>query len=254
MGGRPLTALAIACFPKSALDPAAVGAIFRGGYDKLLEAGVALLGGHTVQDDEIKFGYAVTGAVDPGRMLTNGGARPGDALILTKPIGTGVIGTAIKFARARHEVIDAAITSMRTLNRTAAEAVAGVDGVHGCTDITGFGLVGHACEMAAASRVTLNIRAEAVPLLPGALDLARKNRSGGMANNKDHFAAAVDMGGDVAESLQDLVFDPQTSGGLLFAVDQLQADLALQVLGNAGVNAARIGSVASPGERPLVVR
>jgi selenide,water dikinase len=254
MGGRPLTALAIAGFPASGLEHEAIAAIFRGGFDKLREAGVALLGGHTVKDEEIKFGYAVTGAVDPAKMLTNGGARPGDALILTKPLGTGVVGTAIKFDRARPAIVEAAVTSMRSLNRAAAEALSGIDGVHACTDITGFGLIGHAREMAVAIGATLNLRADEVPLFEGVLELARKNRSGGMTSNREHFAGDVDMGPDVPEPWQDLLFDPQTSGGLLIALDQLQADLALKVLTDAGVAAARIGSVAPPGARHLVVR
>jgi selenide,water dikinase len=254
MGGRPLTALAIAGFPQAGLGQEAIAAIFQGGFDKLQEAGVALLGGHTVQDEEIKFGYAVTGAVEPAKVLTNGGAQPGDALILTKPLGTGVIGTAIKFDRAKPSMVDAAVASMRTLNRAAAEALAGVDGVHACTDVTGFGLIGHAMEMAAASRVTMNIRAQDVPVFEGVLEIARKNRSGGMASNREHFEADVDMATTVPEPWQDLLFDPQTSGGLLVALDQLQADLALQVLAAAGVVGVRIGSVAPLGIRGLIIR
>jgi len=254
MGGRPLTALAIAGFPKNGLDHEAIGEIFRGGFDTLREAGVALLGGHTVQDEEIKFGYAVTGAVDPARMLTNGGAAPGDALILTKPLGTGVIGTAIKFERASAAIVDAAVASMRTLNRAAADAIATVDGVHACTDITVFGLIGHACEMADASRVTIAIRADAVPVFDGVLDMVRKNRSGGMANNQEYFAAQVDMADSVASDLHDLLYDPQTSGGLLIALDQLQADLAVQVLERAGVRAVKVGAVSPRGEKPLTIR
>ena len=157
MGGRPLTALAIAAFPQDGLHTDDIAQIFRGGFDKLREAGVALLGGHTVQDREIKFGYAVTGAIDPKRILTNAAAKPGDRLILTKPLGTGIVGTAIKFGRAPQDVIDHAVAQMRMLNKTAAEVIAKIDGVHACTDITGFGLAGHASEMAAASNVTLFI-------------------------------------------------------------------------------------------------
>ena len=161
MGGRPLTALAIAGFPKDA-DRSLLPLIFAGGLDKLREAGVALLGGHTVQDQEIKFGYAVTGEVDPRRMLTNAGAREGDALILTKPIGTGVIATALKFDRAPEAAVAAATLSMTTLNKAAADVLeTWIDGrAHACTDITGFGLIGHASEMAAASGWTLEIDAE----------------------------------------------------------------------------------------------
>ena len=254
MGGRPMTALAIAGFPKSGLDSETIAAIFRGGFDKLREANVTLLGGHTVQDEEIKFGYAITGAVDPGRVLTNSGAQPGDALILTKPLGTGVIGTAIKFGRAKPAVIDAAVASMCTLNRAAATALESVGGVHACTDVTGFGLVGHAIEMAEASGATLNVRAEDVPVFDGVLEMARKNQSGGMASNREYFGDRVDPSGDIAEAWEDLLYDPQTSGGLLVAIDQLQADLALQVLAAAGINAVRIGSVAPGGSYPLVIR
>ncbi len=254
MGGRPLTALAIAGFPKAGLDPDVIAKIFMGGFDKLREAGVALLGGHTVQDEEIKFGYAVTGAVDPARMLVNGGAQPGDALILTKPIGTGVIGTAIKFNRAKPAMVEAAVESMRMLNRVAAETLATIDGVHACTDITGFGLIGHASEMAIASRATLNIRAEDVPVFSGVVEITTKNRSGGMGSNREHFGGGVDMGRDLPEAWQDLLYDPQTSGGLLIALDQLQADMLLQVLRGAGVTAARIGSVAPQGAHRLVIR
>ncbi len=243
MGGRPLTALAIAGFPKSGLEPEVIAAVFQGGFDKLREAGVALLGGHTVQDDEIKFGYAVTGAVDAARVLTNGGARPGDALLLTKPLGTGVVGTAIKFDRASPALVDQAVESMRRLNRAAAEALATIDGVHACTDVTGFGLIGHGSEMAVASRVTFNIRAADVPLFDHVLEIARQNRSGGLAANREHFEAIAQIDTKVPEALQDLLFDPQTSGGLLVAVDQLQADLALQALLSAGVQAVRIGNV-----------
>lgn len=254
MGGRPLTALAIAGLPKTGLDTADIEAIFRGGFDTLREAGVALLGGHTVQDDELKFGYAVTGAVDPAKMLTNGGAQPGDALLLTKPLGTGVIGTAIKGDRAPAALVDAAVLSMRTLNRAAAEAIAGVDGVHACTDITGFGLIGHSTEMAQASRVTIGIRSADVPVFPGVLDLVRKNRSGGMAANQEHFEPGVQMHDAVPADLQDLLYDPQTSGGLLIAIDQLQLDLALHLLERAGVQAARIGAVAPAGSHAIAVR
>lgn len=254
MGGRPLTALAIAGFPKSGLDRGVIGDIFRGGFDMLRDAGVALLGGHTVQDEEMKFGYAVTGAVDPARMLTNSGARAGDALILTKPLGTGVIGTAIKFARATPSIVDAAIASMRTLNRAAAHATASIDGVHACTDITGFGLIGHASEMAAASDVTLSLRASDVPLFDEVRALVRKNRSGGMVSNRAHFEGQVEMAASVDADLQDLLYDPQTSGGLLIALDQLQADLALQLMAQEGVKAVRIGAVSARGDRLLQIR
>jgi len=254
MGGRPLTALAIAGFPDTGLAHEEIAQIFQGGFDKLREAGTALLGGHTVKDKEIKFGYAVTGAVDPERVRTNGGAKPGDALLLTKPLGTGVIGTAIKFNRVAAALVEQAVTAMRTLNKAAAEALASVDHVHSCTDITGFGLIGHATEMAQASGVTLALRASDVPVFDGVLDIVRKNHSGGMESNEAYFRDGVDMAKGVPAELRDLLYDPQTSGGLLVAVDQLEADRTLQLLTDAGVSAWRIGVVVPRGDRAIVVR
>jgi selenide,water dikinase len=245
MGGRPLTALAIAGFPKDELDADTIRQIFKGGFDKLREAGVALLGGHTVQDREIKFGYAVTGAIDPARVWTNAGAQPGDALLLTKPIGTGVVGTAIKFERLSAQQAERAIQSMRTLNRAAAVALTALPAgaVHACTDVTGFGLIGHATEMARASGVTIAIDAARVPLFEGVLAIAAANRSGGMTSNQEHFGAGTRFSTDVDAARQALLFDPQTSGGLLVAVAPqsiLQLEAAFEA---AGVRAARIGTV-----------
>src|SRR5439155_26266537 len=173
-------------------------------------AGVALLGGHTVHDQQIKFGYAVTGAIDPTRMLSNAGARPGDVLFLTKSLGTGVVGTAIKFDRVAPAVAEEAIQSMRTLNRAAADALHGLapGAVHACTDITGFGLVGHASEMAAASRVTLTIESSNVPLFAGVRDMVRANRSGGMLSNVEHFSPRVKADARVDGDLVSLLYDP----------------------------------------------
>jgi selenide, water dikinase len=245
MGGRPLTALAIAGFPKDELDADTIRQIFKGGFDKLREAGVALLGGHTVQDREIKFGYAVTGAIDPARVLTNAGAQAGDVLLLTKPIGTGVVGTALKFERMTAEQAAPAIQSMRRLNRAAAAVLntmpAGT--IHACTDVTGFGLIGHATEMARASRVTIAIDAQHVPVFDGVLSIAMANRSGGMASNEEHFGVGTRCGTDLDPSLRALLFDPQTSGGLLVAVVSAAASEFETALAAAGVLAARIGTV-----------
>jgi selenide,water dikinase len=244
MGGEPRTALAIAAFPKDDLDHETIAAIFRGGYEKLREAGTVLLGGHTVQDREIKFGYAVTGAVPRDRILTNAGARSGDVLILTKPIGTGVVGTSIKFGRTTKKTVDAAVESMRTLNRAAAEALANVTlgSVHACTDVTGFGLIGHSTEMAAASAATLVITAGTVPLLPGVTELVAANGSGGMSTNRAHFSPTTDLSG-LSKDLADLLFDPQTSGGLLAAVERQSAPAALAALARRGVSATIVGEV-----------
>ena len=193
MGGRPLTALAIAGFPEEGLEPATIRDIFRGGFDKLREAGVSLLGGHTVRDREIKFGYAVTGAIDPSRVLSNAGAQDGDVLFLTKPLGTGIVGTAIKFERADPALASQAVQSMRTLNRAAAEAMQTlpVGDVHACTDITGFGLVGHASEVARASGVTLMLEAGKIPLFDGVLAIAAQNNLVAWTRTEEHFAAVV---------------------------------------------------------------
>lgn len=253
MGGRPLTALAIACFPKDGLAPEVMAAIFRGGFEMLKSAGVALLGGHTVQDPEIKFGYAVTGAVDPGRILANTGARPGDVLFLTKALGTGVIATAIKFDRAADQALTGAVRSMRTLNRAAAEAMLTVPGVSACTDITGFGLAGHACEMAGGSKVTLAFEAARLPLLEGAYELSSRNRTGGMKTNREYFSPWVRAAAGVDPVLVELCYDPQTSGGLLIAVASSEADVLDEALRRNGVTAARIGKVLPSSEARVVL-
>jgi selenide,water dikinase len=257
MGGRPLTALAIAGFPKEGLERDTMRAIFQGGFDKLREAGVALLGGHTVQDTEIKFGYAITGAIDPARVLTNAGARPGDALLLTKRLGTGIIATALKFDRIGSADAAGAVQSMRTLNRAAAEALAGLPAgaVHACTDITGFGLLGHGSEMAAASHVVLEIHAGRVPVFDGVRAIATQNRSGGMNTNQEYFGSGVRMGADVPVDLVSVMYDPQTSGGLLIAAAREFMAVVVEALDRAGVPSAHIGEArpADDGTRVRVV-
>ena len=254
MGGRPLTALAIAAFPKEA-DRTILQQIFAGGLDKLREAGVALLGGHTVQDAEIKFGYAITGEVDPARVLANAGARPGDALLLTKPIGTGIITTALKFGRAPQEAIAAATRSMATLNRAAAGVLERTEPgtVHACTDITGFGLIGHASEMAVASACTLEIEAGRVPIIDGARELVRGNIPAGGRANREHFDKGVSVAPGVDEVLVDLLYDPQTSGGLLIAVSDSTVPGLISALAAAGVVATRIGRALAAAEARILV-
>ncbi len=248
MGGRPLTALAIAAFPKEGLEPTTIREVFRGGFDKLREAGVSLLGGHTVQDPEIKFGYAVTGAIDPARILTNAGARVGDVLFLTKPLGTGIVGTAIKFDRVDAALAAEAVLSMRTLNRAAAEALQTLpDGaVHACTDVTGFGMIGHASEVAKASGVTVTIDSGQVPVFAGILSIIGPNQSGGMGTNRAHFQSGVVVAPGVDPNREAILYDPQTSGGLLIAASSDAADRVAKALADAGVRAARIGSVGPP--------
>ena len=244
MGGRPLTALAIAAFPSDA-DPALLAEIFTGGLQALREAGVALLGGHTVQDREIKFGYAVTGEVDPDRVWTNAGARIGDEVILTKPLGTGVIATAIKFDRAPQAVADAATRSMTQLNRAAADALMELPAgaVHACTDVTGFGLIGHATEMAKASGCIVAITTSDVPLLDGALDLVDGNTPGGGRSNLDHFGRGVELAAGLDPRRVKLLYDPQTSGGLLVAVAPDRVDDVMSRLSAHGATAHRVGSI-----------
>lgn len=244
MGARPITALAMAAFPARDFPVDTVKAIFAGGMSVLQECGIALLGGHTVQDTEVKFGYAVTGLASPDAVWTNAGAQPGDVLVLTKPVGTGVIATAAKFDRTDADTLAAAIASMQRTNRAAADALRAVPGaVHGCTDITGFGLAGHACEVATASAVMVEIALSAVPLLPGARDLALGNRTGGMVNNRKHFGEAVVEEGHLPADLLALAFDPQTSGGLLASVDGAAVDAVLASMAAHGVEAVVVGSV-----------
>jgi selenide,water dikinase len=255
MGGRPVTALAIAAFPKDG-DRATLAAIFKGGLSKLQEAGVALLGGHTVQDTEIKFGYAVTGEVAPSRVWANAGARPGDVLLLTKPLGSGVACTALKFNRAPESLVADAIAAMSTLNRAASEALrarpAGT--VHGCTDVTGFGLLGHASEMAAASGCSIRLDAGAIPLLRGVLELAAANVSGGGRTNRQHFSPRVSIDPAVPAELVEILYDPQTSGGLLLALDPSTALETMEALAAEGVPSALIGRAAPPDGALVVVQ
>jgi selenide,water dikinase len=245
MGGLPLTALNITCFPAS-LDLGILNSILRGGLAKCREAGVALMGGHTVDDPEIKFGLAVTGMIDPQHIWTNSKAQVGDVLILTKAIGTGAITTGIKQGIAPKAAVDAAMTSMRTLNKGAREAVASV-GPHACTDVTGFSLLGHLYQMLRASEATARVYAENVPLLSGALDLAQSGIGpGGTGRNKDYFGPFVAIMSTVGEAMTNLLFDPQTSGGLLVSVAGDKKTALLAALADQGIIGAVIGDVVAP--------
>jgi selenide,water dikinase len=246
MGGRPVSALSIlACPSGDALD--VVAGIVRGGALKLAEAGVAVLGGHSIVDDDIKFGYAVTGLIDPDCVKTNGGARPGDDLVFTKRLGTGVISTALKRGFAREEHMEESIASMLELNRVACETMLRFD-VHACTDVTGFGLLGHSREMALGSGVTLEIETASLPFLPGALDYARQGAlSGGLKNNREFALSCVEYTRDIAPEVDDLLYDPQTSGGLLIALLPSEAESFLRDY----PKARRIGRVSERGTKPL---
>ena len=222
MGGRPLSALSIVGYPAKG-DLEDLEQILRGGAEKMHEADCSILGGHSVADEEIKFGYAVTGLVHPDRVKANSAARAGGALVFTKRLGTGVIGTALKQGIARDEHVAEAIASMLTLNRRALEEMLSFD-THGCTDVTGFGLIGHAREMAIASNVTLEIAVDRVRLLPGALEYARLGAiPGGLKNNREFARCAVETARQLPPELEDLLYDPQTSGGLLFTLPEQDA-------------------------------
>jgi selenide, water dikinase len=242
MGGRPLTALSVVCYPEDG-DLEVLERMLMGGLDKMIEAGCTVAGGHTVRDTEIKFGYAVTGTVDPRNVWTNAGARPGDVLLLTKPLGTGVITTALRAGKARTEWIEGAVRTMSELNTGAAEILGNLrQVVHAATDITGFGLIGHAWEMASASRVSLRLRSDRIDLLEGALECAQGGfLAGGLHKNRDFVGSCVSFSPNVSVDLQHLFYDPQTSGGLLVAADPRGADEACAALINAGCPARRIG-------------
>jgi selenide,water dikinase len=242
MGGRPISALSILAWPAQG-DLDELAEILRGGAEKIHEADCALIGGHSVQDNEVKFGYAVTGTIHPDRIKSNAGARPGDALVLTKRIGTGVISTALKRGTAKESDVRASVESMLTLNRAACEAMLDLE-THGCTDVTGFGLIGHAFEMARASKVTVEIDPRAVRFLPGAIEYARAGAiPGGLKNNREFAAACVDG----QSELEDLLYDPQTSGGLLIALPERDA-AALEARLPA---AYRMGRVSERGPKPI---
>ncbi len=242
MGGRPISSLSILAWPAKG-DVDSLEAILRGGAEKMHEGSCTILGGHSVADDEIKFGYAVTGTIHPERIKANSGARAGDALIFTKRLGTGVIGTALKRGIARESDVAAAIESMLTLNRAAGEEMLRHE-AHGCTDVTGFGLIGHAREMAIASGVTIEIALGELQFLPGALEYASAGAlPGGLHNNRDFAACAVGAEGKVAPEVEALLYDPQTSGGLLITMPE--ADAA-QFRGG-----YRMGRVLKRGEKPI---
>jgi len=248
MGGRPISALSIVAFPESG-DLNTLDQILRGGLAKMTEAGCTVIGGHSIRDDDMKFGYAVTGLIDPERVWRNVGARPGDALLLTKPLGAGVISTGLKQGRIPEDAISAATSSMARLNRDAAEAVAEIEertpgSVHAVTDVTGFALLGHAREMAVGSGVSLAIDHAAIEYLPGAVAASRAGfYSGGLKNNRQFIGDCVAFQPSVPEEFRNLLFDPQTSGGLLVAVEADQADALLAALAARKVSARRIGRV-----------
>jgi len=244
MGGKPLTALSIVCYPENG-DWEVLERILRGGLDKMIEADCVIVGGHTVRDTEVKFGYAVTGTVDPSFIWTNAGAQPGDELLLTKPLGTGVIATALRSGKAKSAWVDTAVQVMSRLNKDAASALSTLgSAIHSATDITGFGFMGHAWEMASASGTSLRFDSKKFEILEGALECVRNGFiPGGLKKNREFVGECIRFAPGVAVDMQDLLFDPQTSGGLLVAIDPQFTSQACDRLATANCLAARIGEV-----------
>lgn len=253
MGGTPITAMAITCFPKKGVDYSILAEIMRGGLSVLQENGVALVGGHSVDSEQIMFGYSVTGVIHPEEVAANAGARPGDDLILTKPIGTGVISTGVKFGKADAQTAAASLTTMLTSGRKAAEAMREF-GVRGATDITGFGLLGHTWELARGSRVTVEIVATRVPLIHGAMEMARKKMfTKGDKVNRDYVGEDILIDPDISKELTSLLYDPQTAGGMLIAVPHDRSEALLARLRETYPEATIIGRVNEFTGRSLVV-
>ena len=265
MGGKPISALSIVGFPEKG-DPAILEQIIRGGLDKMKEANCTVIGGHSIRNDDIQFGYAVTGTIHPKKIWRNVGAQANDVILLTKPIGTGLISTALKRERAGKASLEAAVASMSQLNRAAAEALqefaakTNPHAIHAVTDVTGFGVLGHAREMALGdpekgiSTVTIEIQQKAIPVLPGAFDAARQGMiAGGLNNNLDFLRDCVTFAAGVLEENRALLFDPQTSGGLLVAIAPDVADAAVETLQQHHVTASKIGRVLPKGASLLSV-
>ena len=253
MAGTPITALAITCFPKEGVDPAILGEMMRGGTETLIANGVALLGGHSVDSQQIMFGYSVTGLIDPHKVATNAGARPGDVIILTKPIGTGVISAGIKFAKASEAVAAGSLETMLTPGKHAAEAMREFE-VKGATDVTGFSLLGHAWEMARASKVTIEIEPGAVPLLEGALELAEAGViTGADRTNREYVGDDIEIDASVSKALGRLLYDPQTAGGMLIAIAEDRSHELLDRLKENYRTARVIGRITERASHSIVV-
>ncbi|MCK9196398.1 MAG: selenide, water dikinase SelD [Syntrophales bacterium] len=255
MGGKPLTAMNIVCFPIKKLDVSILRDILRGGLDKMREAGVLLVGGHSVEDDETKYGLAVTGVIHPDQVLMNRGARPGDKLILTKALGTGIVSTAAKAGAAPADLIAKSIAAMTTLNKGAAEILMETPDVHACTDVTGFGLLGHACEMIEDSDVGIHIFAAAVPFFEGLQELAEMGiLPEGLHRNRQFHMSRIEVSPDCPEWLVDILFDPQTAGGLLLSVAPEQAIGLLDKFHRSGLkNATIVGEVTGIKKGEIIV-
>ena len=240
MGGEPATALNIVCFPKGKMDIEVLGEVLRGGADKVKESGAVIVGGHSIIDEEIKYGLAVTGTVHPDRILRNVGAREGDVLILTKPLGTGIATTALKRGNASQASIDQAVASMATLNKYAAAVMKDYD-VHACSDITGYGLLGHGLEMTLDGNVSITFEASRLPLIADVAQLAETgNLTGGCKRNREYLDDKTVIDGSVSDALAEAALDPQTSGGLLIAVAEKDGEALVKALVDHDVPAASI--------------
>ncbi len=255
MGGKPITAMNIICFPPKKLPMEVLNQILQGGLDKMHEADVTLVGGHSVEDDEPKYGLSVTGIIHPDRVLRNRGGRPGDKLILTKALGTGIVSTAIKGEEADPVLVEKAVKAMTTLNRRAAELMMEMPEIHACTDVTGFGLLGHACEMIERSDVGMRIRASTVPYFEGVRELVESGYvPGGLYRNKNFRMPMIDVEPSCPEWLLEILFDPQTAGGLLIALPAGDAETLLRKMREAGiVDAAIVGDVVAEPRGKIVV-
>ena len=255
MGGKPIVAMNIICFPIQKMDISILQEILKGGLQKLREAGVLLVGGHSVEDNELKYGLSVTGTVHPEKVVTNKGARIGDKLILTKPLGTGIINTAVKGGLADERSTAQSIGCMITLNKKAAELMMEME-VHACTDITGFGLLGHACEMIEGEDVGMLIYSSAVPVLPGTEEFAAMGLiPGGTIRNRDFRLPMIERAAEISNERLLILFDAQTSGGLLISVPEQKASVLLKRLHQEGVNgAAIIGEVLEQPKGKIMIR
>ena len=252
MGGKPLTALNLVMFPSKKLDMSLLKEILRGGSDKVLEADASLAGGHSIDDNEPKYGLAVTGSIHPERVLTNCGARPGDSLVLTKPLGTGVLFNANRSGKLPYPELEAILPRVAALNRQAIEVALNF-ALHACTDVTGFGILGHSLELAKGSKVRIDLFYDRLPFYPNALQMYRKGENTGSNKaNRKLVAGYVEIEGSRSTEQQELLFDPQTSGGLLIAVAAAQADDLIAALKKEGIDAAtRVGEVVAA-DRPHI--
>jgi selenide,water dikinase len=255
MGGKPLTAMNVVCFPSKTMDISVLRDILQGGLEKMREAGVILVGGHSIDDEELKYGLSVTGTIHPKRIVTKAGAKPGDKLILTKPLGTGIINTALKGGLAGKETMAKVTKYMLTLNKKASELMQKI-GVHACTDITGFGLLGHACEMAQNSEVGMKIYVASIPIFPEAIEFAKMGLvPGGTQRNREFRSHMIELTSKLPDYMLDVLFDPQTSGGLLISVSAAKAELLLARLHEAGVvEATIIGEVVKQPKERIIIK